>query len=681
MKTSRIGLVYVLLVATVATAAGQTVKRRHMGPWTRTVRAEALPGGTLSPGAVPKYVTALTIPPVMPRSGVVKVKGGKNADYYEIVAREFRQQILPAGFPTTRVFGYGSANHPGTFNSPAFTIEGRVNQPIRVKWVNGLVDSSGGYRPHFLPVDQTLHWANPPGGLMGRDMHSDNPEPYTGPVPIITHVHGAHTTDDSDGYAESWFLPAAADIPAGYATVGTWYDTFKAKALARGGAPWTPGSATFDYPNDQRATQMWYHDHTLGMTRLNVYAGLAGFYFLRGGATDKSLGYRAPRRNDPPGTVYTELPIVVQDRSFNADGSLFFPAGRAFFDDFQGPYIPDSDISPIWNPEFFGNMVMVNGATWPDQAAQARRYRLRLLNGCGARTLMLQLAVDDTPGDGIDDGGWTAIPGAFVQIGTEGGFLPAPVTLTTVLMAPAERADVVVDFTAYAGRELYLVNLGPESPFQGGAPGVDFEPADPASTGQVMRFTVGASPASDPTRPAARLNLPRPPKLGAATATRQVSLNELDSDVLGDVGPRQALLGTVDLSDPSAPAGVPLRWMDEITENPAVSATEVWEIFNFTMDAHPIHLHLVTFEVIGREVFDPMMGTPGTVLPPEAWETGRKETVIAYPGWITRVKARFDMAGLYQWHCHIVDHEDNEMMRPYAIGPVPMPMRSATKRR
>ena len=156
-----------------------------------------------------------------------------------------------------------------------------------MKWVNELVDADGSFLPHLLPVDPTLHWANPPGGVAGRDMRprfTETPGPYTGPVPLVTHVHGAvGVGDESDGYAEAWYLPAADNIPEDYATEGTWYDFFAGKAHASYGVTWGPGFATFQYPNPDRASTKWYHDHTLGMTRLNVYAGPAGFYIIRGG--------------------------------------------------------------------------------------------------------------------------------------------------------------------------------------------------------------------------------------------------------------------------------------------------------------------------------------------------------------------------------------------------------------
>jgi FtsP/CotA-like multicopper oxidase with cupredoxin domain len=660
---------------------------------------QALPGGTLDPTTITKYVTPLVIPPVMPRTAALRMRG-RPVVYYEIAVRQFDQQILPAGYPATTVWSYGSVNHAGTFNYPAFTIEAKYNQKVRVKWINDLKDpATGNFLPHLLPVDQTLHWANPPGGLAGRDMRGMDPAPYEGPVPIITHVHGAHVADHSDGYPEAWYLPDAIGIPAGYATTGTWYDTFKTDFFSQFGVAWQPGTATFQYDNDQRATTLWYHDHSLGMTRENVYAGPAGFYLIRGGPDDLSLGYRAPKEQDlfsRGKPLYTEIPIVIQDRSFNADGSLFYPDNRAFFENLNQPptvpfldipFIPDmacdgamSDISPIWNPEFFGNTMVVNGDTWPFLNVEQRRYRFRFLNGCNSRFLILQ-----------NDNN---LP--FWQIGSEGGFLPAPVELTQLLIGPAERADVIVDFTGLpVGTTVILLNLGPDEPFGGGVPGVDFAPSDPLTTGQVMQFTVVPTTSADTSIAPAQMVLPAIVPLGASAVTRQLSLNEEDSATVrvvtdndGNVvldcvngapfGPMAAKLGTVEMGMP-----MPMMWMHPVSENPAPGAIETWEIYNFTMDGHPIHIHMVQFQVVNREdlVIDPDTGMPampvqltGAITPPEAWETGFKDTVIALPGQVTRVKAQFDRAGLFVWHCHILEHEDNEMMRPYTVGPLKSPI-------
>ena len=167
--------------------------------------------------------------------------------------------------PKTTVWGYGSVDHPGTFNYPAFTIEAKVDRPVRVKWINELVDRNGHFLPHLLPVDPTLHWANPPGGIAGRDSRptfTSTPGPTPGPVPIVTHLHGgAHTRGERR--LPRGLVPArrASNIPAGFATVGSFYDQFKAEFADGSASTWEPGTAVFQYPNDQRATTLWYHDH------------------------------------------------------------------------------------------------------------------------------------------------------------------------------------------------------------------------------------------------------------------------------------------------------------------------------------------------------------------------------------------------------------------------------------
>ncbi|MFZ5997062.1 MAG: multicopper oxidase family protein [Nitrospirota bacterium] len=750
--------------------------------------AAPLPGGTLDPLTIPKYVTPLVIPPVMNSAG---------PNNYDIAVRQFYQQILPGGiwntlngradaFPATLVWSYGPAADPvpavapdpvSQFNYPAYTIETVSMMPVNVRWRNELVaiDPATGYPypegspsrtflPHLLPVDQTLHWANPPatGCMDGMDMNrtdcrTANPAPYMGPVPIVTHVHGAHVDSHSDGYPEAWWLPVASNI-AGYTPKGSLFDDVS------GTNSGNLGFADYYYRNDQPATTLWYHDHALGMTRSNVYAGPAGFWLVRGGVYDgakngitglpavlpgpaPAAGQTVLQLNvpgDPVRNSIREIPIVIQDRSFNTDGSLFYPDTRAFFDGFAGPYVPDpvpnfisifSDISPIWNPEAFFNTIVVNGTTWPKLEVAPALYRFRLLNGCNSRFLNLALyKVHKKKGTLTGQ-----LP--FFQIGAEQGFLPqvvriaageatplpgdgtVPVPVPTnkqqaLLMGLAERADVIVDFRNLPnGTIVQMVNTAPDAPF-GGFPDI---PADPATTGQVMQFVVNyALAGASPTDPVLADGVtPNPhaatdpyslvpnaePRLGASVVTRQVSLNEEESaTVCVDVNnivipdalpplcnglgvpaaPKAAKLGLVDLTNPAMPLGIPLSWMDmsgasttvsvtlqsgvtmtvNVTENPMLNNTETWEIYNFTVDAHPIHLHLVRFEVVNREV----IGVPGAI-PPEAWERGYKDTVIAYPGQITRVKAKFDIAGLYVWHCHIVEHEDNEMMRPYVVSP------------
>jgi FtsP/CotA-like multicopper oxidase with cupredoxin domain len=619
----------------------------------RAKKLAAQVAAVLDPTTILKYVEPLVIPPAMPFTD--EVDGVK---HYKIGIRQFQQQILPTGLPQTTVWSYGSMTDPGTFHSPAFTFEGHSNEMVRVTWINQLVDDPEAdapqFLPHLLPVDQTLHWANPPGPP--DSMGGTDPTPYTGPVPIVTHVHGAHVPHYSDGYPEAWYLPDAANIPDGYAVHGS---SFTSIGESRA------GQALFEYTNDQPAATLWYHDHALGITRLNVYAGMAGFWLLRDGTEDGlNLPGPAPQIGDEPGTRYYEIPMAIQDRIFNEDGSLFYPDSRAFFDEYEGPFKPETPVSPIWNPEFFGNTMMVNGHTWPYLEVEPRLYRFRLLNGCNSRFLILKFDKSLT----------------FHQIGAEGGLLSDKLAeLEQLLMAPAERADVLVDFSAFtAGDEIVLLNVGPDAPF-GGLPLLPEDVANADTTGQVMMFRViGATDQGNageiPT------SLPTIERLQTSLPVRTVTLNEELYDP-ADI-PVGALLGTN--------ADGPLRWMDETTEVVSLGNTEIWNIVNLTVDAHPIHLHLVQFQVLERvpirelqfhetleayvrdgkqgEPPDPLNYATGDPQPPQAWETGWKDVVIAYPGEITRIVANFDLPGLYVWHCHILEHEDNEMMRNLVVA-------------
>jgi FtsP/CotA-like multicopper oxidase with cupredoxin domain len=423
--------------------------------------APAFPGSdtcVLDPLSIPKYVTPLVIPPVMNNKGMT--------DKYDIAVRQFQQQILPGGiwntlngrsdmFPATTVWSYGPdadatpaiAPDPGSqFNYPAYTIETMSDTVVDVRWINDLVDPvTGDCRPHLLSIDRTLHWANPErdcrDGSVRTDCSGDNPAPYDGPVPIVTHVHGAHVDPHSDGYPEAWWLPACPQT-AGLATSGSLFDD------ATGTNPGTLGWADYSYRQDQPATTLWYHDHSLGMTRSNVYAGPAGFWLVRGGAYDRVIDGKtgndavlpgpAPVAGetvlelnvpgDPVRSAIREIPIAIQDRSFEPDGSLFYPDNRAFFeglnpDQLDIPFVPDSDIAPIWNPEAFFNTMVVNGVSWPTMQVAPARYRFRLLNGCNSRFLNLALVYPSGKNKTKE------VP--FIQIGAEQGFLPQAVEILT----------------------------------------------------------------------------------------------------------------------------------------------------------------------------------------------------------------------------------------------------------
>jgi FtsP/CotA-like multicopper oxidase with cupredoxin domain len=752
------------------------------------LQAAPLPGGTLDPLSIPKYVTPLVIPPVMNNAGT--------ANDYDIAVRQFQQQILPGGhwntlapacvanpglcnLPATTVWSYGPAADPlpdssgigggaaglapapnSQFNYPAYTVENTVNNATTVDWINDLVadpwacsvsatpatDPACNYLSHLLPIDRSLHWANPeglactePGKIKDCRPASSNGSilqaPYAGPVPVVVHVHGAHVGPESDGYPEAWWLPNANNIPAGYSTTGTLVNQY--------GAPTNnaPGVGSFSYLNDQPSTTLWYHDHSLGMTRNNVYAGPAGFWLLReaGGGESGLVSGTLPSPAPVPGEdlletnvtgrdKYREIPIVIQGRSFNADGSLFYPGDRAFFEgvpvsDLSIPFVGDSkdpsDIAPIWNPEAFFNVMVVNGVSWPNLDVEPDLYRFRLLNGCNSRFINLSMFV-------VNPDGTTGAEVPFYQIGAEQSLLPNVVQVSTgfktalpgdgtiptatpaaspdeaLLMGLAERADVLVDFSGLApGTVVRMINTAPDAPF-GGFPDI---PADPGTTGQVMEFTVTADTTAGEGFTAPEdlvLSLPDAgdPANGGIQATVQdlALLEEESLDVCATIRPNGKInydkrgipdtanpgtcvdkKGRLQGSVPFAPkaavlgtngsgGGTVQLWADPISQNPAVDTTETWELWNWSADAHPIHLHLVKFKVVDREAFDPLTGALLGARAPELTEAGWKDTVIAYPGEVTRVNATFDKEGLYVWHCHIVEHEDNEMMVPYCVG-------------
>lgn len=757
----------------------------------------------LNPTTIPKYVTDLVIP------GVMKGSDNPGVDY-QIAVRPFKQQMLPStgcdaatqpagtcknngSFRPTKVWGYGPASDTppnvapvpaakSQFNHPSFTVEVERDQVVTVDWINDLVNNQGKflrYNSLNLPVDQTLHWANPTGdcldGITRTDCRGASDKQYQGPVPMVTHVHGAHTTPESDGYTEAWYLPNAENSecidpndPQAVATAGTVVSgklqVFCTGTLANGfgGLPNTSvGMSTFTYTNDQPSTTLWYHDHSLGLTRLNVYGMGAGFWLIRapGGGEDGLAGQSvlpgpAPAMGEDPNfdplvrDTIREIPLVLQDKSFNTDGSLFYPKNRAFFEGLSDgqtydrnasfgldiPFLPDpaSDISPIWNPEVFFATNVVNGVVWPKLDVAQQRYRFRMLNGASGRFYNLAMHVvnaDGTLGQEVP----------FYQIGAEQSLLQRVVKVWTgckerllgngiespvgacpvgseaddpseaLLMGPAERADVIVDFSGLPdGTVVRMINTGPDTPF-GGFPDT---PANPATTGQVMQFVVNAAlglPQDDTSTPADFLRL-RLPDLEeyrtvhtTAVGTRDLALLEEESALIcvftdavtgaitwdtstvpptcGGVDPNDPTVTSVPFGPKAAVLGVDGRrggtvqlWDDPIAQDPTVGTSERWQLWNWSADAHPIHIHLVKFRVLGRRVIgtgDPDLIMPGDPLsanePAEFTERGWKDTVIAYPGEVTTVAARFDLPGLYVWHCHLLEHEDNEMMVPYCV--------------
>lgn len=549
----------------------------------------------------------------------------------------------------TRVWGYGLQG--GTVTYPGATFVAMRDVPVEVKWQNKLPKGL-----HLVALDDSIHLFDPIKKTYAE-----------GNIPVVAHLHGGHTESASDGLPEAWFTQGWAEV----------------------GPQWV--KKTYYYDNDQEAATLWYHDHTLGITRLNVYAGLAGFYLLRD-ANENTL----INDNILPGGAQ-ELEVVIQDRVFDANGQLKLPVALGPEEtNFPGslvPSIPDLAGEPFLGfdfendtsivAEFFGDFILVNGVAWPFRNVEPRKYRLRLLNGSDSRFYVLEFRNTQT-------GNGAPIP--FLQVGTDDGLLEYPVQISQLILAPGERADVVFDFDSgdITGSEVFLRNFGPDEPFKTLAD-IASNPAEPDSTQQVMKFVVGAE-TTGPTATVTTATALRPSitPLIQTGPTRMLGLFE----GLDEFGRLQPLLGvaetTLDLAGNRVDGS--LGWFNPITEWPSLGAVEVWEIYNSTEDAHPIHLHLVTFQIINREPFETDVidalqvqhgGTIGVgkileniqvlggAQGPALNEDGWKDTVIAPPGYVTRVIAKFDRPGRYVWHCHILSHEDHEMMRPFqvVVGP------------
>lgn len=520
--------------------------------------------------------------------------------HYEIEMSAFSQSVGLAGVGPASLWGYGSSATGQRPTFPGRTFVVQKDAPITARFKNALVDGWGmPITQHLLPVDTSVHWALSHMGMGIADVG----------VPLVTHLHGGHTESASDGLPEFWFTPNFAVT----------------------GPQWA--KETYTYDNDQEAGTIWYHDHALGITRLNVYAGLAGFYIVRDeldtGLPDNPLGLPSGDR---------EVAFAIQDRMFTADGQLHYPA------------LPQTRTSPdpSVQPEFFGDVILVNGQAWPKLDVQRRKYRFRILNGSDSRFYSLKLN---------RQGGR---PLTVWAIGTDGGLLAAPVELKGALViAPGERMDVIVDFAeAGMGERIVVTNNAP-TPFPFGAPVVP-----PAN--QIMAFDVSHD------LPAGFVDLPLPATLrsggaftvGEPARTRELLLFE-GADELGRIF---ALLGTA--------AGGFRQWNDPVTETVPYGDVEEWVVYNTTPDAHPIHVHLPQFQLLWRAPFKATQDRSGALrnirlgakAPAPAWERGPKDTAQMLPGEATAFRAKFDRAGEYVWHCHILSHEDHEMMRRYTIG-------------
>ncbi|RMF54853.1 MAG: T9SS C-terminal target domain-containing protein [Calditrichaeota bacterium] len=626
-----------------------------------------------------------------PRPGTNLYKVGVGATYQYTGLVDANGNPLPTG-----IFGYGQG---GVYTWPGKTFEVNEGDLVRVRWLNELEDANG-FLPHTVPVDTSLHWAYSLPGYTQYTIQNAG-------IPIVPHLHGGHNAFKFDGNPEFFFSPRWEVV----------------------GPQWR--RKTYRYHIDQPAGTLWYHDHALGITRLNVYAGMAGFFIVRdqydSGLVNNSLSL----------PVYPyEAAFAIQDRMFLANGELFYPAypGDPFYDDFITNEIPSGMLpdppftggGPTALAEFFGDHMVVNGVIWPRMDVEPRNYRFRLLNGCDSRFLAIQFF--EVPPNATDLSTVVNGPLDFTVIGSDQGLASSPSTVNTLLIETGARYDIIVDFkTVTPGNRVIMKNIGGDEPFGGDLPGVQVF----AETDRIMAFDVvlpkdNSIPDMTPTGIAFGPHVPDPPD-----RIRKVALFEGRDEY----GRLQPLLGTAEPATDHR--GRPIYWPNTqeyiaaglvgqmegsipwhapTTENPALNSTEEWEIWNVTGDAHPIHLHLVHFEVLGRQMihwdsnadvdgFIPPGVTPaddgiylvnqpivqhngtigtgfrivhpsnpadayGPMVPTPAGyvENTRKDMVTALPGQITRIKAKFDKRGRYVWHCHILSHEDHEMMRVLHVG-------------
>jgi spore coat protein A, manganese oxidase len=493
----------------------------------------------VNPATLARFVDPLPVPPIARPSGqrTHPAYPGRSLPYYRMEMRAFSARVHRDLLPTP-MWGYDG-------RSPGPTFETVRGEPLLIEWVNALPTK------HFLPIDYNIHGA-------------ERTKPA---VRTVTHVHGARVPAGSDGWPEDWFAPGH--------------------------------SALLHYPGVQDAASLWYHDHAMGITRLNIYAGLFGAFNVRD-ADEQSLGL-------PSGDC--DLPLILCDRLIAQDGQLYYPVS--------------DDPSAPWVPECRGNSVLCNGKLYPYFDVEPRRYRLRLINVANTRFFDLSLSQGQV----------------FQQIGSDQGLLAAPLQRLRIELYPAERADVVVDFTGMAGQTVHLHQ----------------------QSEAILEFRVRDRGRPDPSVLPATL---RPmPRIDPATAVRHRVLTVGEQDDASGNPMMMTLDGRM--------------WSDPVTEKPKQNTIETWNFVNITGDAHPIHLHLVRFQIIDRRPFDLFAWNASRVVKyigpaqlPPPHEAGWKDTVRADPGMVTRIAMRFEgEPGHYVWHCHYLEHEDNEMMRPYQLLP------------
>lgn len=494
------------------------------------------------------------------------IRRTRNRTEYRVRMLEFSQR-MHSELPATKLWGY-----EGQYPGPVIAAE--RGEPIEIRWENHLPVR------HIFEIDPRIHGAMPPAPA----------------VRTVPHLHGSRSPSNSDGLPESWFIPGQA--------------------------------ANYSYPNDQRAAMLWYHDHALGITRLNVYAGLSGIFLIRD-QEERNLGL--------PHNEY-EIPLVLQDRTLSADGQLVY--APTFEDGLEPP-------AGRWASEFFGRLPVVNGTVYPYLEVEPRPYRLRILNASNSRFFNFYFNLASKPTD---------IPRliSFQQIGSDGGLLPMPAQLKTVLLGPAERADLIVDFSELKDQTVTLSNDA-ASPY----PGWEFTLVEHQQLHELLQIRVTRA-----LKGTQRFVFPAsiPPFTGldrkASVKTRDFLLSENMDEHGHSLGVRINGKG----------------YAEPVTEVVELGTTETWRFINTTDDAHPMHLHLVQFQILERQGYDLValqrgrVELVGAVRAAKPNEAGWKDTAIVNPREVLTILVRFEgFTGRYVFHCHMLEHEDNDMMRPYVV--------------
>ncbi|GJP29708.1 hypothetical protein CLOM_g19334 [Closterium sp. NIES-68] len=550
-----------------------------------------------------KFVDPLPIPPVVNADWLPKDSNGAAALTIGAfsVKRKFHRDL-----PATRVYAFGLSRKWASVPGP--TIVARVGSALHVTWQNNITDQQ-----HIMPVDFTLM----------------APKLKLGGVPITVHLHGAQVSSSSDGHPEAWYTHAGEKGPQ-----------FE--------------SHDNHYPNMQPPSTLWYHDHTLGMTRLNMVAGLVGAYILSNPQEEKKF-------NLPVGRF--DVPLVIQDRSFLWNGHTFME-GKGL-----------TKAHPVWLPEYFGAFMTVNGKVTPYMSVQRRKYRFRLINAANARFLDLFLrasapASDQTSGMSTQ-GTRTSITFPFVQVASEAGYLNRPVPMRRITVAPGERACIIIDFSQLpAGAVVRVKNRAP-APYPGGdLPTGDLQ--------YVMQFNVEGGSAKDSSTVPPMLNSIPALDLKNIDKVREITLSEVEDKATGE--PLTALIEKK-------------HYSEKVDITPSLGTRELWYLINLSEDAHPIHIHFGPHRIVFRRPFNKELYEAGkcsvragscytgVAVTPSKNERGLKDTTRAPPGYVTALVVDFapwmgkqlsfdaSKGPGYMVHCHILDHEDNDMMRPFKILP------------